>query len=310
MPLVLARAAMGTRFELVLPGLDEPRERAAGEAALDLVEEWEARLSLFRRDSLVSELNREAGRRAVRVDPQTFELLTACAAVWRESEGAFDAALGSDMAAHGFRGDAPGPRNGSRPRAGFAAVELDPATCRVRFTAPGVQLDLGGIAKGFALDRAAEVLREAGIENALLHGGTSTVVALGAPPGKDGWGVAIGREADAQVVQLRDQALSVSGLHGRRNEDGAGHVLDPRTGEPLHGEGAVAVVASNGTLADAWSTALLAARAPRTVSDHVIACWWIPPGSPVVPVGAEYGARAIILPAHSRGFRRGCAQGE
>jgi len=253
MPLVLASQAMGTRFELVLPGRDERAERAAGETALETVAEWDARLSLFRRDSLLSLVNREARARAVKVDPQTFALLELCARVWRDSGGAFDAALGGLMARHGFRGEPAGAQS----VAGFEAVELDPVACTVRFREVGVQLDLGGVAKGFALDAAAEVLREAGMAQALLHGGTSTVVALGAPPLMRGWKVAVERGAGAPAAELCDAALSVSAQHGRRNVRGEGHVLDPRSGDPVAGDDLACVVAPSGTLADAWSTALL-----------------------------------------------------
>jgi thiamine biosynthesis lipoprotein len=261
MPLVLASQAMGTRFELVLPGRDEVRERAAGEAALEAVAECEQRLSLFRPGSLLSLVNREASARPVALDPDTFALLELCARCWRESDGAFDAAQGARMAQLGFRGQAPA----AGPVAGFEAVALDPRTCRVRFTAPGVQLDLGGVAKGHALDAAVEVLREAGVEQALLHGGTSTVVALGAPPGLAGWRVALERGGGAPVVELRDAALAVSAQHGRRNERGEGHVLDPRSGCPASDDRVAAVIAPRGALADAWSTALLVrADLPRT----------------------------------------------
>lgn len=239
---------MGTRFELVLPGLDETRERAAGEAALAEISEWDARLSLFKSDSLLAHVNREAAARAVRVEPGTFELLSTCARLLVQSEGAFDAGLGRAMAAAGFRGE--DARAAARPGAGFAAVELDASAHSVRFTDPSVQLDLGGIAKGFALDRAGEVLREAGVESALLHGGTSTVLALGAPPGAAGWRVALDADPAAPRAVLFDRALSVSAQHGRRNEVGVGHVLRASVAR-------AAVEAPDATLADAWSTAVL-----------------------------------------------------
>jgi thiamine biosynthesis lipoprotein len=247
-PLALALAAMGTRFELVLPGLDEARERAAGEAALTEIAEWDARLSLFRSDSLLAHVNREAAARAVRVDPRTFALLEICARMLVDSAGAFDAGLGAAMAAAGFRGE--GSRSAVSPGPGFAAVVLDAPGQTVRFADASVQLDLGGIAKGFALDRAGEVLREGGVDTALVHGGTSTVLALGAPPGAQGWRVALDEGPGAPRVMLRDGALSVSAQHGRRNAEGTGHVLGARVER-------AAVEAPDATLADAWSTALL-----------------------------------------------------
>lgn len=265
MPLTLALAAMGTRFELVLPGLDETRERAAGEAALAEIAEWDARLSLFRSDSLLAHVNREAASRAVRVEPGTFELLATCARLLAESEGAFDAGLGAAMAARGFRGAA--SRAEARPGAGFAAVELDARTHSVRFSDPTVQLDLGGIAKGFALDRAGALLREAGVATALLHGGTSTVLALGAPPGAAGWRVALDPDDAAPRATLRDRALSVSAQHGRRNAAGAGHVLGASVAR-------AAVLAPDATAADAWSTALLVlGRLPRAARASGVTGW-------------------------------------
>ena len=244
---------MGTRFELVLPGLDPVRERAAGEAALQAIADWDARLSLFRRDSLIALVNREACERAVALDAETFALLELCARVWRESGGAFDAALGRHMARHGFRA----PQAPSGEACGFEAVELDSAACTIRLRSPGAQLDLGGIAKGFALDKAVEVLRAAGIERALVHGGTSTAIGLGAPPDQDGWRIALDRGVNAPVAVVCDAALSVSAQHGRRNARGEGHVLDPRRGTPVEGDAIAAVVAPCGSLADPWSTALL-----------------------------------------------------
>ena len=133
MLLRLATHAMGTRFELVLPaeGLDEPNLRAAGEEALLEIEDCDRRLSLFRRDSLVAEINRRAAAHAVRVDPDTARLLALCERVWRDSRGAFDPSVAPLMEAAGFRGPeraartsaaearAVARRGGAPPRAGL-----------------------------------------------------------------------------------------------------------------------------------------------------------------------------------------------
>jgi len=258
MILRLAAQAMATRFELVLHGEDEALLRAAGEEALLEIEDCEQRLSLFRRDSVLSHVNRNAARDWVAVDADCFALLATCVELSRASGGAFDPSVGSLMRELGFR-------DGASPAAGAAAVglhalELDPDRLAVRLTDPGVQLDLGAVAKGHALDLAADLLRDAGIETALLHGGTSSVVAIGAPPGTDGWHVAIGDAQGAPVAVLHDAALGVSSGKGRVVEhDGReiGHVVDPRTGEPCPTDVTAAVIASTGTEADAWSTAAL-----------------------------------------------------
>ena len=261
MALRLATWAMGTRFELVLDG-DGPGLRAAGEAALAEVEECDRLLSLFERDSLVSHLNRWAAERPVRVDLDTFDLLATCADIHAASGGAFDVTVAPLMESHGFRPE----RSGGA--VGGDRIDLDPTARTVRFAREGLRLDLGAIAKGHALDLAAAVLRESGVESALLHGGTSTVVALGAPPGLDGWRVALEPGDDAPCAVLRDEALSVSAQHGRTNARGQGHVMDPRRASPAETTDVVAVVAPSARIADGWSTALLVlGELPASVRD-------------------------------------------
>jgi thiamine biosynthesis lipoprotein len=148
-------------------------------------------------------------------------------------------------------------------------VRLDGIEHTVCFAKPGMMIDLGAIGKGYAIERAAELLREAGVVSGLIHGGTSTVYALGAPPGADAWSVALeappsgfpavtGRIPDR--IQLRDAALSVSAIWGRCFQTGQtfyGHVLDPRTGWPVTGVLMSALVLPSATESDALSTALL-----------------------------------------------------
>jgi thiamine biosynthesis lipoprotein len=131
----------------------------------------------------------------------------------------------------------------------------------VRFTRPGVSLDLGAVGKGFALDAASRILRDAGVTCTLVHGGTSSAVAIGAPPGEPGWRIAIRDEGEpGPVVLLRDASLSVSAPRGRMIQTSGGrigHIIDPRTGRPAPAARIAAVIADSATLADAWSTAVL-----------------------------------------------------
>ncbi|HEX9792600.1 MAG TPA: FAD:protein FMN transferase [Planctomycetota bacterium] len=268
MPLRRALHAMGTRFELLLD--DAPGARAAAEEALACIEDEDLRLSAFRRDSLVAHLNAHAGA-ACRVDDDFLALLALCLTVWEESDGAFDPALGGAMTALGFREAAPaGPGGGRHAPATAAAppLTLDPAAGTATVSA-GRALDLGAVGKGWALDRAAAALRAAGVERALLHGGTSSVLAIGAPPGAEAWTIAIRRPpaapGPALEVELADAALGVSGGHGRvhtRYGETLTHVLDPATGAPARRAALAAVVAESAALADAWSTALLVRGGP------------------------------------------------
>ncbi|MBM4109281.1 MAG: FAD:protein FMN transferase [Phycisphaerae bacterium] len=293
MPPRLALAAMGTRFEVVLAGGPDAFLRAAGDAALAEIEQWDRRLSLFRPDSTLAHVNRHADAGPLAVDDELFELLVACRDLHAATAGAFDPTVAPLMRALGLHthDQRHRPPGGVPPleAVGFNAVDLDASRRTIRFTRPGMALDLGSIAKGHALDAAADVLRDAGVECAMLQGGTSGVVAIGAPPGLESWRVRLppplqGRAgeglASAQpgprvplVARLRDLALSVSAPGGRvvQGPDGpVTHVLDPRTGRPARVASVAAVTAPLARDADAWSTALLvdpglAARAPATL---------------------------------------------
>jgi len=282
--LAVARNAMATRFEIVLFGESEATLRAAGEAALDEVERLEGQLSLFRETSEIAHVNARAAAGPVRVSPPVFELLRRAQDLNRETEGAFDVTVAPLMRCWGFhRGDGRVPETAAlahaRERVGGGLVELSETDFTVRFTRPGVMLDLGALGKGYAVDCAVEILREAGMTRALIHGGTSTAYGLGAPPGAEHWTVALPRpefgpqllvpgaapgpdlpQAVLTRVGLRDEALSVSAIWGRSFAAGDrtyGHVMDPRVGAPVEGAVMAAVVAPSAADSDALSTALL-----------------------------------------------------
>jgi thiamine biosynthesis lipoprotein len=232
---------MGTRFEVVRPAEDPEALRPAGEAALAEIDEWHQRLSRFVPDSHLQHIHRAAHTAPVPVDRDMMALLQECVAVWRDSGGAFDPALGS----------------------GMDAVALDPEASTIRFTRPGVTLDFGGIGKGHALDCAARILREGGVTNALIHGGTSSVVGIGRPPDGEGWKIAIAGSGDPpRVVTLVDRALGVSGNIGRQ------HVVDPRGQAPPPALRLAAAAGPSARTCDAWSTAVLVmGRIPAALPD-------------------------------------------
>ena len=270
--MTLARHAMATRFEIVLHGENASRLKAAGEEALAEVERIEAQLSIFRPTSEIARVNACAAREPVRVSPQVFQLLEQASRLHRESGGAFDITIAPLVRCWGFMdgsGSWPDPAEVTRVRqqVGMQHVILDEKNLTVQFDGEGVMLDLGAIGKGYAIDRAVEILREAGVSSALLHGGTSTVYGMGKPPGDDPWKVAIesppGDGATPQwlaTVPLQDEALSVSAVWGKSFEHEGktfGHVLDPRTGQPVANAVLAAVVLPSATETDALSTALL-----------------------------------------------------
>jgi thiamine biosynthesis lipoprotein len=295
---------MATRFEIVLHGQSAPALRAAGEEALDEVDRLEGQLSLYRPGSEIGRVNSLAARQPVRVCPPVFRLLEHAQRLHQESAGAFDITVAPLVRCWGFmdgQGHVPAPDqlSAARSRVGMQHIALRPDDFTVRFDREGVMLDLGAIGKGYAIERAAIILREAGVASALIHGGTSTVYAIGKPSDADAWKVAIecppglpapardggipndsGRSAsrasgDAAgeasgpdraplraIVPLEDEALSVSAVWGKSFQaDGKhfGHVLDPRTGEPVSNAVLAAVVLASATETDALSTALLVA---------------------------------------------------
>jgi thiamine biosynthesis lipoprotein len=269
----LACQAMATRFEMVLHGDDPARLRAVGEEALDEIEKLEDQLSLYRSWSEIAHLNARAASEPVRVTPPLFALLQQARKLAFETQGSFDVTIAPLVRCWGFMhggGRIPAPEQiaAARQLVGMHLIELNETDFTVRFSRPGVMLDLGAIGKGYAIERAVEVLLEGGLTSALVHGGTSTVYALGSPPGAEHWRVAIepppeaaGRlEGFPSDVALKDEALSVSAIWAkafRAEGKTFGHLLDPRTGQPAAGAVLSAVALPSATETDALSTALL-----------------------------------------------------
>lgn len=262
---------MGTRFELLLadPRRGEMDLRAVGELVLDAIEDADRRLSAFRRDSVIARINRHAAHEPVRVDREAFRLLERCVALHAMTRGAFDPTVAPWLRLHGLRGAVPAGLEVETALAACGAekLELDAARSTVRFHHPAMELDLGAVGKGYALDVAHELLDEYEIENAFLHGGTSSLLARGRPPGRLAWTVAVtipardpGCEPATARIDLHDQCLAVSAPHGRMVSSGdatIGHVIDPRDGRAVSGIRVAGCVSRSALEADAWATAWL-----------------------------------------------------
>jgi thiamine biosynthesis lipoprotein len=264
----MARRAMATTFAVLVP-FGTPDATVLGRDALDLVDELEDQLTVYRPSSEVCRLNRLAPHRRVPVEPGLFDLLDLAAKITEETSGAFDIAAGALVKAWGFfRGPrrVPGDEELRRvmERVGTRHVELDPGARSVRYRREGLEINLGAIGKGYALDRVCSLLRERwGLRAGLLHGGYSSVYATGCPPGDGrGWLVGVRHPWDPgrrlALVRLRDRALGTSAAtfqHFEHQGRKLGHVLDPRTGWPAEGMAAASVLAPTAALADALSTA-------------------------------------------------------
>ena len=263
-----SRLSMGCVYAIAAYGTDEGALPQILEDALDEVDRIDRLMSHYRPDSPLSRLNQQAAHGAVQVDPELFDFIARSIEYSRASDGAFDVTVGPLMKLWGFfQGDGRVPmvreRAAALTRVGYRLVHLDIAARTIRFDVPGVELDLGGIAKGYAVDRVIDLLRGRGVTAALVSAGGSTVYALGAPPGEDAWPVKIqdpvSPERIAFAVPLRDRALSMAGTSEKyftRGRARYGHIMDPRTGMPVQGVLAVAVLASTGTTGDALDDAL------------------------------------------------------
>ncbi len=266
----LARRAMACQFEFFLNAGQYPHGAEAALAALDLVDRLEEQLSSFRDSSEITRINHRADDEPVAVEPRLFALLELAVQLWRETDGAYDVAAGALSRAWGFTRRAGALPSGETLAAALESVgsqhlQLDPAAHTVRLLKPGLEINLGSIGKGYALDRCGELLAQRGIGDFLLHGGNSSVLARGARGGDmpdDGWTVGI-RDPLRPArrlgqLRMRDRAVATSGsgtqffeFQGRRY----GHILDPRSGWPAEGTASVSVLAPTAAEADALATA-------------------------------------------------------
>ena len=229
--------AMATVFEVRCAHADARYAAQAAHAAFALVDRLEQELSRFLENSDIARVNHLAAGQATRVSPSTMACLEIAWHVHGLTGGAFDASIGS----------------------GLHRLELDPGEFTVHARECGARLDLGGIGKGYAVDRVAALLEEWGIPRALVHGGYSSVLALEPPAEQDGWPLTLSLPGSGGVlarVSARQRAFSASGV--RKGE----HILDPRTGLPAHGRRAAWVAVPRedegaAAVADALSTAFM-----------------------------------------------------
>lgn len=257
--------AMGTIFTLYLYSADPSQAASVSQEVFDEVDRIEQLLSNYRDSSELSRINREAGAGPVTTDEETLNFLEQSERWSSVSDGAFDITVGRLMKAWGFyrhHGHVPPDQELEKLRAdtGWQKVKLDPAARTVRFTSLGVELDPGGIGKGFAVDAAVKILRQDHIVAAMLSAGGSTIYALGAPPHKRGWRIVVEGPLPAKdtlsVVMLHDTSLSSSDC-SQKNFVADGHlychIMDPRTMRPVEGRIQVSVIDPSATASDALS---------------------------------------------------------
>jgi FAD:protein FMN transferase len=298
------RLSMGCVYAIVVYGDDAAALPHIVDDALDEVDRIDRLMSNYKPESPLSQLNRHAAAddfaTPVPVDAELSGMIRESLRYSRESDGAFDITVGPLMRAWGFfqgEGRVPGARELAevRARVGYQHVRLqdndnDDHRPRIAFDRRGVELDLGGIAKGYAVDRVVQLLRARHVSAALVSAGGSTIYALGTPPGEEGWEVSVQDPLQAtriaMTMRLKDRSLSIAGRSEKsfeRNGIVYSHIMDPRTGRPVQGMLTVAVLSPTGTEGDALDDVLFVqgvdkSRAYLTRLPGVEAWFFLPDG--------------------------------
>jgi thiamine biosynthesis lipoprotein len=257
--------AMGSTYSLVLYGDDRARLEGASEEAFDEVRRLDHMLSNYRPESEWSKVNREAAAHPVKVSAELFQLLADCVKYSRESDGAFDISVGPLMKVWGFyKGTGHLPHRaeilGALGKVGYRNILLDAGSTTVHFAKEGVELDPGGIGKGYAVDRMVDILRKDGVTTALVSASGSSIYAMGAPPGEAGWKIRIrDPKNEAKTVEeviLKNESMSTSGNYEKYFwAEGKiySHIMDPRTGYPSQGMLSASVITPLTLDSEAWT---------------------------------------------------------
>jgi thiamine biosynthesis lipoprotein len=264
--LVKTADAMGSTYSVELYGYDQSRLTEAADAALEEARRLDGLLSNYKPESEWSRINQHAAEGPMRISTEMFSLLSACVEYSREGEGAFDITVGPLMKVWGFyKGTGHLPHRAdvaaALTKVGYRHIHLDAAAQTVWFDRPGVEMDPGGIGKGYAVDRMVDVLKQMGVKIALVAGSGSSIYGMGAPPGEArGWPVDIRdpwhQEKTVAVVYLKDMSMSTSGSYEKffRAEGKIyAHIMDPRTGYPAQGSVSVSVISPRTIDSEAWA---------------------------------------------------------
>jgi thiamine biosynthesis lipoprotein len=286
--------AMGTRFSMVLPGVDCMAGEALAEMGDSHLRSQERLMSRFDPLSPISELNQRAGEGPIAVPPALWKILAQCRSHWQRTRGAFDITqwpLNQLWREHLGRGEEPSENSlrETRRLTGMEQLQFDEMARTLRFAAEGMVLDLGGFGKGFALEGLAQHFRGQGVARAFFSFGESSVTVIGSHPHGPAWPVGIANMFHPEIVvhtfDLRDASLSTSGT-APFNETGGpqnfGHVINPRDGRPIEGYRTMSVAAPSAIDAEVLSTALLVT--PETERVEILSGY---PGASAIEVVYE-----------------------
>ncbi len=266
-----AHEAMATTFEIIVQNEDKSYAQQAARAAFDEVDRLEGELSRYLETSDVTRINHLEAGRPLPIGLDTFECLAISAEIHAQTGGAFDVTVGLlvdcwlDKANKMPREPSAEELQFAREHTGMHLVLLDDPSHAIALLASPIRIDLGGVGKGYGVDRMADMLREWSIDRALIHGGFSSVLALDAPQGTAGWPVTLSHPEDRRrtLVRMRMERIAVSGSGVEKGR----HIIDPRSGRPVAGKPAAWSVAPDAARADALSTAFMV-MTPDEVRDY------------------------------------------
>ncbi|MFN3532871.1 MAG: FAD:protein FMN transferase [Candidatus Brocadia sp.] len=266
------RMIMGTFAEVSVYSSDEKTAGKAIEEALDEMERMDRIMSNYKNDSELSQLNKKAPKSPFPCQGELLDVIEQSQYYSELSNGAFDITISPIVALWGFfneKGHVPSDKEIGKhlPAVSYKNIVInknnnpkEPST--VFFKNSNTQIDLGAIGKGYAVDKALEIIKKFGISNACINLGGNIYV-LNTPPGKNAWKIGIQHPRDKNEIlgylELKDEATATSGdyerffeINGKRYS----HIIDPRTGRPVSGTIAVTIVAPTGTQVDALSTSI------------------------------------------------------
>jgi thiamine biosynthesis lipoprotein len=273
---------MGTIGQVMIVAADSQAVAPIAASALHVFAHVDSLMSNWTSTSEVARINREAKRGPIAIDSEVADVVALATRIGEQSGGAFDITVEPLVRLWGFLGGTPHvPQveriDAVRSSVGLAHLQLDPHAATISFDGTNVAIDLGGIAKGYAADRALARLKLQGVQAALVDL-SGNMASLGAPVGKSSWIVGVRDPRDRVQyfarLQLRQDAVATSGNYEQFVDAGGrryGHVLDPRTGWPVQGLISATVLAPTAAEADAWATAMLVlgpSRARHVASEH------------------------------------------
>jgi thiamine biosynthesis lipoprotein len=259
--------AMATVFEIIIVHKDARYAQQAAYAAFDELDKLERQLSRFVENSDISRINNLPANQPLVLGLAAFECLRLSASLYDQTGGAFDVTIGSLMNCwlgedKTLRSPSEEQLDYAKQHTGLNLIKLDETEHTVQLLTSPIQIDLGGIGKGYAVDQMAKLLSDWSIDIALINGGCSSVLAIGSPSGTKGWHLTLSNPANHEQIladlYLHNRAVSGSGLQK------GPHIIDPRTARPVEGKRAAWACAPAAATADGLSTAFMVMSPDQT----------------------------------------------